>query len=571
MLAETVERFGERTAVEYLGQTWTYGQLDVLSDKIAQGLLNMGIHKGSKAGIWANDRPDTLFCFLALEKIGAILVMFNTSWTFGEVQARLNEIGAEYLFYDEGCRGLDFVEAVRKKDVTVPGAAVFMGGERWREFVIGGRGGAGGMAKSAVTPGDTDMILFTSGSTGAPRGVLTTHYSRSNNARAQAAMVHADCRDVFLVAIPMFHCFSMSGNILAALSVGACICFPKSRRTDDLLAAVERAGVTILTAVPTLFSALLANPRRKQYNTGTLRTGLVGGAGCSRQLFESVEREFHMELLPSLGQTEATAGITAGRYEDPIELRALSAGYAVEHLKLRIVDLESGQMLPAGKNGELCVWGYTVMEGYYNQPELTALAVDAEGFLHTGDLGYLDKDGRLYLTGRKKELIIRGGENIAPGEIENVLLSDERIAQVKVIGVPDEHFGEEVCACVVRAIMDCASSVRARVDCVSDVRASVDCVSDVRASVDCASSVRASMDIGAPEKCIDGGDSGDGIDVGNLSQADVRQLVGASLAYYKVPKYVVFLEQMPLLGNGKIDSAKLKKQVLTEHLSRLAH
>ena len=248
-----------------------------------------------------------------------------------------------------------------------------------------------------------------------------------------------------------------------------------------------------------------------------------------------------MELLPSLGQTEATAGITAGRYEDPIELRALSAGYAVEHLKLRIVDLESGQMLPAGKNGELCVWGYTVMEGYYNQPELTALAVDAEGFLHTGDLGYLDKDGRLYLTGRKKELIIRGGENIAPGEIENVLLSDERIAQVKVIGVPDEHFGEEVCACVVRASMDCASSVRA------------------------------SVDIGAPGKCIDGGDSGDGIDVGNLSQADVRQLVGASLAYYKVPKYVVFLEQMPLLGNGKIDSAKLKKQVLTEHLSRLAH
>lgn len=235
------------------------------------------------------------------------------------------------------------------------------------------------------------------------------------------------------------------------------------------------------------------------------------------------------------------------------------------------MDLESGQLLPAGNNGELCVWGYTVMEGYYNQPELTALAVDAEGFLHTGDLGYLDKDGRLYLTGRKKELIIRGGENIAPGEIENVLLSDERIAQVKVIAVPDEHFGEEVCACVVRASMDCASSVRASVDCVSDVRARVDCASDVRASVDCANSVRASMDIGAPGKGNDGGDSGDGIDVGNLSQADVRQLVGASLAYYKVPKYVVFLEQMPLLGNGKIDSAKLKKQVLTEHLSRLAH
>ncbi len=539
MLTETVERYADRTAVEYMGRTWTYGELDRISDKIAQEMLAMGIRKGSKAGIWANDRPDTLFCFLSLEKLGAVPVMFNTSWTFGEVQARVDEIGVEYLFYDEGYRGLDFVQAVREKTVSVPRAAVYLKDGGWQGFsggiesYIGRRNFVGGIesgagkagfagetesdagrvdfageaecgadrlecAKAAVTPRDTDMILFTSGSTGAPRGVLTTHYSRSNNARAQAAMVKADCRDVFLVAIPMFHCFSMSGNILAAMAVGACICFPESRRTAHLLSAVERAGVTVLTAVPTLFSALLANERRAQYNTGTLRTGLVGGAGCPRALFEAVSRELHMELLPSLGQTEATAGITAGRYEDPIELRALSAGYAVEHLELRIVDLENGTSLPTGESGELCIRGYSVMQGYYNQPELTAQTIDGEGFLHTGDLGRLDKDGRLYLTGRKKELIIRGGENIAPGEIESVLLSDDRISQVKVIGIPDAHYGEEVCACVV-----CTSP-------------------------------------------------------GSLTEADIRHLAGAKLAYYKVPRYVVFLEQMPLLGNGKTDTAKLK-------------
>lgn len=512
MLAETVKRHGSRIAAEYTGRTWTYRELDVLTDKIAQEMLAMGIYKGSKAGIWANDRPNTLFCFLALEKIGAIPVMLNTSWTFGEVQARLKEIGAEYLFYDEGYRGLDFVQAVGEGVVAVPKVALYFQGDRWQALTgsigkadagaaSGGAAKALEIAKAAVAPGDTDMILFTSGSTGAPRGVVTTHYSRSNNARAQAAMVRADCRDVFLVAIPIFHCFSMSGNILAAIAVGACICFPESRRTDHLLAAVERAGVTVLTAVPTLYSALLANEHRKQYDTGSLRIGLVGGASCSRQLFEAVSREFHMELLPSLGQTEATAGITAGHFEDPCELKALSAGFAVEHLELRIVDLENGRVLPDGENGELCVRGYTVMQGYYDQPELTAQAIDAEGFLHTGDLGWLDQDGRLYLTGRKKELIIRGGENIAPGEIEAVLLGDERIAQVKVIGIPDDHYGEEVCACVV-----CGKA-------------------------------------------------------GSMSQDEVRQVVGASLAYYKVPKYVVFLEQLPLLGNGKTDTARLKAVV----------
>lgn len=544
MLAETVCQHPKRNAVEYLGQYWTYEELDRITDRIALHMLHLGINKGSKAGIWANDCPNTLFCFLALEKIGGIPVMLNTSWTAGEIQRQLEWTEVEYLFYDEGYKNTDFVEICEKLDLPLLRKKIFIGQsasnfniEEMQYMSDGWNWGTGQhgekiacvqeaveaetvevleQAKSKVQANDVDVILFTSGSTSTSKAVVTTHFSRANNVYAQAEMIRAGCEDVFCVAIPMFHCFSLSGNVLAALAVGACICFPESRKTDHIYAAIERAGCTILTAVPTLYSALMANPRRKQYCTASLRTGLVGGAGCSVELFCKVCKELQVELLPSLGQTEATAGITVGKYTDSLEIRAASAGYLIEHLEGKIVDIKNGYTCKARESGELCIRGYNVMQGYYKQPKLTSQTIDKDGFLHTGDLGYFDEAGRLYLTGRLKELIIRGGENIAPGEIEQVILKDDRVEQVKVLGVPDEHYGEEVCACIV---------------------------------------LKNTKPEAAGEKILEERMTASYI------MAEIQQLVSVHLAAYKVPRYVLFLKELPLTGNGKIDMAALKKMV----------
>lgn len=512
MLKETVARFGQRPAVEYLGQWWSYRQLDKATDRLAAQMLGMGIKKGSKVGIWANDRPNTLFCMLAFLKMGAVPVMLNTSWTPGEVQRALEKTETEFLCYDEGYREQDFAAVCETLEASCLHKKWFLGDICEELFKEREETAVSALLQEAVGPQDADMILFTSGSTGSPRGVVTTHFSRCNNAIAQAEMLQATEEDVYLVAIPIFHCFSMCGNLMAALAVGACICFPQSRRTDHLLEAVERAGVTVLTAVPTLFSALLANSRRKDFNVSSLKKGLIGGAGCAPAFLEKVCREFRMELIPSLGQTEATAGITAGSFAEPAAERALSAGYVIPHLEARILDLNTGESLPMGQVGELCIRGYSVMQGYYGEPQLTAEAIDEEGFLHTGDMGYLDEKGRLFLIGRKKELIIRGGENVAPGEIEAVLLEDPRIRQVKVIGVPDDHYGEEICACVV-----------------------------------------------VEDRDIETGR-------GNLDLQQVRGLAEKKLAYYKVPRYVVFLKELPMLGNGKIDKSRLWEFIVS-HLN----
>ncbi len=518
MLAEVVRRYPQRHAVEYLGKYWNYKELDDITDKIAQGMLEVGITKGSRAAIWAKDCPNTLFCFLALEKIGGIPVMLNTSWTMLEVRERLSETEVEYLLYDEGYKGVDFVALCKELELPLLRKKIYIGLEERKDICSMGdtmeleavialseHGDAEALhcAKEAVQPTDVDVILFTSGSTSSPKGVVTTHFSRVNNVRAQAEMLQTDCHDIFCQAIPMFHCFSLSGNVLAALAVGACICFPQSRKTDHIFTAIERVGCTILTAVPTLYSALLANSRRTQYDISGLRTGLVGGAGCSEELFARVCDELHIDLLPSLGQTEATAGITAGRYEDSIAVRATTVGYLLEHVEGKIIDIKTKQTCKTGDVGELCIRGYNVMQGYYNQPELTRQTIDEDGFLHTGDMGYFDKSGRLYLTGRLKELIIRGGENITPGEIEQVIAKDSRVAMVKVVGVKDDHYGEEICACI-------------------------ECVGE------------------------------------SLAATEVQTLVAERLADYKVPKYVIFLERMPLMGNGKIDAVRLKKIVERE-------
>lgn len=505
MFAETVKKHASRNAVEYKSQYWNYKQLDEITDCLAMQFLKRGIKKGTKAAIWAYNRPNALFVLIALEKIGAIPLMLHTSWKKESVENYLSFMEAEYLFYDEGYLEQDFPAFVEHVSTPMLKEKIYIGSEivlvteeminafseEEKQQLID--------AKKQVTSEDIDMILFTSGSTGTAKGVVTTHLSRVNNAFAQAAFLRATCEDVFCVVLPMFHCFSMSGNIMAALSCGACISFPESRRTKHVFRCIASAGVTVLTAVPTFYSALISSEWRKGYDYSSLRTGAIGGAGYSPSFFLKIEKELGMKLISSLGLTEATAGITASRYDEPSEKSAHHVGVFLPNVEGCILKQNSLEECAVGEVGEICVRGYNVMKEYYKLPEETAKAIDKNGFLHTGDMGYIDEDGNVHITGRCKDLIIRGGENIFPGEIENVISELEEVAVVKVLGVKDAHYGEELCACV---------------------------------------------------SCKEGS---------ILSEECIRKQVGTHLAKYKVPRYVIFMDQIPFMGNGKIDVNKLKE------------
>ena len=328
---------------------------------------------------------------------------------------------------------------------------------------------------------------------------MSTQYSRVNSGIQQAHDLGAGPEDRFCVSVPIFHCFCLSANVMAACSVGACLYLPESRRTGAVLEAVSRGTCTVLSSVPTLFHAILCRPDFEQWDLSSLRTGFIGGSFYPVELFRQINNGFGFTLLSSLGQTEATAGLTAAYLDDPLEIRAQTVGHFMDHVEGKIVNIESGKEQPIGKNGEICVRGYLVMAGYYGQPEETAEAIDADGWLHTGDMGYLDEDGNVHLTGRLKELIIRGSENISPAEIENILGNCGEVRECKAMGVPDRHYGEEACLCVVLQ-------------------------------------------------------AGSG-----LGESELRAILTQRLSDYKVPKYIVFLDELPKTVTGKVRPADLAR------------
>ncbi len=513
LLQESARSFAAYPAAAYHGRQITYAELDRWSDGIAKGLLAAGIRHGAHVALWATDRPATLACFFGIVKIGAVAVMPNTSLTGAEMRALLRDSDISFLFYGDGYRGVSFPKMVADFVEPAPGSRVYMGEQEWpdgdavtlRTLIQRGESISDAGLQDAmrrVSPEDSAAMLFTSGTVGASRGVLTSHYARVNSAIQQAEDLFATPEDRFLVAIPMFHCFSLSANVLGALTVGACLDFPEDRRTLSLLTAVQERRCTVLHAVPTLLHALISRSDFAGFDCSSLRIGLVGGSRMESSQMQAFREKLGYELLPSLGLTEATGGITVARPSDPLRVKLETVGHFMDHIEGRIVDAQSGRPLQEGEIGEICVRGYCVMQGYYGHPEQTRRAIDSEGFLHTGDLGFLDGEGNVHYCGRCKEVIIRGGENIFPGEIEACIAADERVADVRVIGVPDDHYGEAICACVVRGL-------------------------------------------GA-----------------QLDEESVRSGVRQALAYYKVPKHVLFFDTLPANAGGKIRLGELKELAL---------
>lgn len=507
LLHRTAQRYGTRTALRYRGESWTYSQMEDRVEAIARRLLALGIRKGSHVGIWGEASAETVFTYYAIQLIGGVAVMINTSLEREELLAALRLADVEYLcvgaFYKEKkdlgllCGMLQtqmslkavWTDQENSDLASLPWLAEPVEDQTLRE------------AEGLVTPQDTAVLLFTSGSTSVPKAVMSSHYSRVNSGIQQAGDLQAGPDDKFCLVMPIFHCFCISVNMMAALAVGGCLCIPRDRHTFSILETIETCGCTVLSAVPTMYHAMISSPSFRPERVTTLRTGIIGGAYYPPELFETIEHTLGFTLLSSLGQTECTAGLTVCRMDDPLELRSRTVGRFMAHVDGKIADLDTGKALPPGQRGEICVRGYLVMQGYYNQPEQTASALDREGWLHTGDLGILGEDGTITLDGRIRELIIRGGENISPSEIEVALARIPAVESCKVMGVPDHHYGEEICACI------------------------------------------------QPKP-------GEALDA-----QEIRDFLAKHLAYYKVPKYVLFWDKLPLTSSGKVSIRQLKEEL----------
>ena len=476
------------------GKQFTYAEFDRLTDRIAKGLIAKGIRKGTHTAICASDSIRNISCYFALWKIGGVPVLINPSFTAVEIRRCLELSEAEYMLADP--------IALKKAEIPV----IPIGTDEALEELCGAGGSVSDERlkemKENVSCTDPDTILFTSGTTSYPKPVMTTHFARVNNMYAHTEVMEAREDDVFSLAIPSFHCFSLTGVVLAILAEGSSLCIPADRRSQTLLSNIEKAKCTVLSTVPTMFDILLRRQDKDHYDISSLRVGMVGGSICPHTLYRRVTEKFNMALLPALGQTEATGGISSCAMWDPPEKKINTLGKFLTATEGCIKDPDSGAILGPDTPGEICIRGYNVMKGYYRLPEVTKEVVDSDGWLHTGDLGKIDSDGYLWYTGRLKEMIIRGGENIAPSEVEEVFSEFEGVEQVKVVGVPDSHYIEEACACIV------------------------------------------------PEKGA------------VLSPDELKAKAAKYLTAYKIPRYIQFFDDFPRTSTGKVKTSELTAAVL---------
>jgi len=480
-----VERYREREAVVFVPQDrrLTYGVLKEAVDQVARGLLGLGIAKGERVGVWSTNNLEWLLLQLATARIGAVLVNINPANRGRELAYALKRSEAQVLFLIPAFRSSDYVAMLLE---ILPGLKWGQSGENaelphlrkvvlwdparpletarpqpgftlWREMLAAGRGipvTALHEATASLDPDDPINIQYTSGTTGFPKGVVLTHHNLLNNAWFAARAMRFSEQDKLAVPVPFYHCFGMVLANLLCMSVGASLVVP-CEHFDPLavLEAIHRERCTALHGVPTMFIAQLEHPRFREFDLGSLRTGIMAGAPCPSALMRRVMDEMHCaEILIGYGETEASPLTHLTEREDSLERRTESVGRNLPHQEVKIIATDDGRVLPLGEIGEICFRGYHVMRGYYGDDEATAQAtaraIDAARWLHSGDLGTMDAEGYVRITGRLKDMIIRGGENIYPAEIEEYLFTHPKIAQVAVFGVPDAYFGEEVMAWV---------------------------------------------------------------------------------------------------------------------------
>lgn len=465
VLRSTAHEFPERDAVlDPSGVSWSYADLDARVERLARGLLELGVQKDDKVGLWMPNIPEWIAAYFAVARIGAVVVPMNTRYKAHEVEYILRDSEATVLFAVDAFVGIDYIAMIRNLVPKLPKLKhiVIVGetGEAMQSFESVLRLGETGGADSKLAererlcdPLDNVFILYTSGTTGNPKGAMLSHHNIARNAEQVTEVLHASEQDVFLLAVPFFHCFGCVMGIAGAITWGASIVPMKVFKPADALGLVERFGVSVLYGVPTMFVLELEENRKgredgTKYGIGTLRTGIMAGAPCPAEVMRGTMNELHCNVSIAYGLTEASPVITMTRFGDSVERRVETVGRPLDGIEVKIAD-DDHLPLPAGEMGELACRGYNVMMGYYNMPEKTAEAIDEAGWLYSGDLATMDDEGYVRIVGRKKDMLITGGFNVYPAEIEEYLFTHPKVQNVSVIGVEDDVFGEVAAAYIV--------------------------------------------------------------------------------------------------------------------------
>jgi fatty-acyl-CoA synthase len=462
-LRRTVERHGDRDALVVRSQNYraTYQELYDATSALARALIASGIEPGDRVGLWSPNRFEWVITQYAAARVGAILVNLNPAYKSAELRYALQQSGARLLLLAKGFRGTDYVAVVNEvrpdcaslqESISLDDdwAALLQRGALVTDAQLADR-------EATLQFDDPINIQYTSGTTGFPKGATLTHHNIVNNGFFIGETLGLTERDRVCIPVPFYHCFGMVLGNLACTTHGACMVIPGE--AFDPLATLETTAAercTALYGVPTMFIAELTHPRFAEFDLTSLRTGIMAGSPCPVEVMKKVQSLMHMaEVTICYGMTETSPVSTQSLLDDPIDKRVSTVGRVHPHVEIKIVDPETGRIVPHGMPGELCTRGYCVMLGYWNNEAATAEAIDAAGWMHTGDLATMDVDGYVNIVGRIKDMIIRGGENVYPREVEEYLLTHPDVVDVQVIGVPSGHYGEEVMAWV-RARPDAA-------------------------------------------------------------------------------------------------------------------
>ena len=455
-LRRVTERFADREALVVRHQEYraTYRELSEQVELAARALMANGVGKGDRVGIWAPNRYEWMIVQWATARMGAILVTINPAYKAEELRYALRKAGVSLLFSARGFRGADYVAMLDQVRGDCPALReIVVLDDEWQPFLtesrltdedeLRGR-------EASLDPSDPINIQYTSGTTGFPKGATLSHRNILNNGYFTGEVLRYSEHDRVCVPVPFYHTFGMVLGNLVAMTHGACVVVPgESFDAGEVLRAVEAERCTSLYGVPTMFIAELAEPGLDTFDLATLRTGIMAGAPCPVEVMKQVRSRLHMEEITiGCGMTETSPLSTQTSVDDPVEKRVTTVGRVHPRVEVKIVDPATGASVPRGVAGEQCTRGYSVMLGYWDDLEATSKAIDAEGWMHSGDLAVMDDDGYVSIVGRIKDMIIRGGENIYPREVEEFLYRLPEIDQVEVIGVPSERYGEEVMAWV---------------------------------------------------------------------------------------------------------------------------
>lgn len=479
LLKQTVALYPEQDAAVFSehGVRWSYAEFAQRVDALAAGFVALGLVKGDRVGIWSPNRPEWLLAQFATARVGLILVNINPAYRRSELAYALNKVACKALITAESFKSSDYLSTLRslapELDSARPGElaaeqlphlkAVIKVGDAAPGMIafdqIAGEGKAVSAAvldkidaiSSTLAPNDPINIQFTSGTTGLPKGATLTHHNIINNANFVTRCIRLTEADRLCIPVPFYHCFGMVMGTLGCVTKGAAMVVPSEGfEPAATLKAVSTERCTGLYGVPTMFVAMLDQPDLGNYDVSSLRTGIMAGSPCPIEVMKRVQSTLNMtEVTIAYGMTETSPVSFQSGVEDPLEKRVSSVGQVHPHVEVKIVD-ESGAVVPVAQQGELCTRGYSVMQGYWDDAQQTADSIDADGWMHTGDLATLDAEGFCNITGRVKDMIVRGGENVYPREIEEFLYTMPGVNQVQVFGVPDRKYGEVVCAWLVR-------------------------------------------------------------------------------------------------------------------------